>query len=126
MNALLLSLAMALVPSSDIAVDSIDIIEINHFYDEQGRLVFDQVIFWRWDEIYGGHRVVAWRLLKKPSQIPRYCYSLGRWRAVWLDGETMRDVRAYGMRETWTQYDPEQLDREKLPASERRKLSGEK
>jgi hypothetical protein len=33
---------------SEPVVDRVDLVEVNHFFDEQGRLVFDQVIFYDW------------------------------------------------------------------------------
>ena len=34
--------ALGISPREDVARESVDLIEVNHFYDEQGRLVFDQ------------------------------------------------------------------------------------
>jgi len=36
--------------SDDVAREQVDLVELNHFYDEQGRLVFDQLIFYDWAE----------------------------------------------------------------------------
>jgi hypothetical protein len=43
-------------------VDRVMLVEVNHFYDEQGRLVFDQVIWYDWDG--DRYQIVDWRLLK--------------------------------------------------------------
>ena len=108
----------------DLVVDDvIELVEINHFYDDQGRLVFDQVIFYEW-ESYPGNRyqVVAWRLLKHNAQIPTYNYQTGLYETIWHDGDVLRRVRTKVVRETWTQYDPEILERERLPKEYRREL----
>ena len=39
----------------------VDLIEVNHFYDENGKRVFDQLIFWDWKPAEAAHRVRAWR-----------------------------------------------------------------
>ena len=38
--------AVCLNPVENVAQDHVDLVEVNHFYDEQGKLVFDQVIFY--------------------------------------------------------------------------------
>ena len=35
---------LGLNPTEDVSREKVDLMEVNHFYDEQGRLVFDQVI----------------------------------------------------------------------------------
>ncbi len=60
-------LLCCLNPVDDVARDRVDVIEINHFYDEQGRLVFDQTIFYDWSPDHSRYMVRAWRLVKNPS-----------------------------------------------------------
>lgn len=117
-----LVLVLGLNPYEDVARDSVDLIEVNHFYDEHGRLVFDQVIFYDWSPEHSRYMVRAWRLVKNPAQLPQRDWQDGGYVAVWQDGEVLRDVRATAMRETWTQYDPELLEREYLPKEKRREL----
>ena len=56
--------AICLNPLEDLARDRVDLIEVNHFYDEQGRLVFDQIIFYDWSPMQCRYQVRDWRLLK--------------------------------------------------------------
>jgi hypothetical protein len=114
--------ALSLTPQEDVACDELDLIEINHFYDEQGRLVFDQVIFYDWSPVESRYNVRAWRLLKSPAQMPRRNWNRDDFVAVWHDGDVLRKVRAKAVRETWTQYDPELVAREHLPKEKRREL----
>lgn len=107
-------------PIEDVARDKVDLIEHNHFYDEQGRLVFDQIIFYDWSPADSRYMVRAWRLVKNPAQVPERDWRGDGYLAIWQDGEILRSVRAASMRETWTQYDPELYEREFL-AKERRK-----
>ncbi len=111
-----------LSPAEDVAREQVDLMEVNHFYDEQGRLVFDQVIFYDWAPEHSRYMVRAWRLVKKPAQLPERDWVGGGYQAVWQDGEVLRRVRAESMRESWTQYDPELIEREYLPKEHRREL----
>ena len=119
---------LSLNPVQSPAVDEVDLVEINHFYDEQGRLVFDQVIFYEWSSDASRYQVRDWRLLKKPSQIPLRNWRDRNYEAIWHDfknQDVLRKVRAKMVRETWTQYDPELVEREFLPDEKRRKLKSD-
>jgi len=125
MGAAVLLLAMSTLsatPVEAVVKDHVDLVEINHFYDEQGRLVFDQVIFYDWSDEKMCYTVRAWRLLKKREQAPVRDWKTGHYRAVWRDGGTWRDVTADSFRETWTQHDPELVNRKFLPKEDRRDL----
>jgi hypothetical protein len=102
--------------------ESCSLVELNHFYDEQGHLVFDQIIFYDWSPADARHTVRAWRLVKSPDRVP-YRDDFSRcWRVTWQDDFILRDVRAPAFRETWTQYDPELAEREILPKERRKEL----
>lgn len=109
-------------PQEDVSRDRVDLVEVNHFYDDTGRHVFDQVIFYDWSSYDCRHVVRAWRMVKTPSQLPKKSWSDNTYTAIWIDGEVLREVRASSMRESWTQYDPELLEREFLPKEKRREL----
>jgi len=111
-----------LLPVQKPASDSVDLIEVNHYYDERGRLVFDQVIFYDWCKTQNRYQVRAWRLLKKPSQIPHRNFNSGEYETTWHDGDVLRRVRSRTYRESWTQHDPELREREHLPKDRRREL----
>jgi hypothetical protein len=121
-TALLLA-AMATSPApTDAVVERVDLIEVNCFYDENGRPVFDQVIFYDWYDDPGRYMVVAWRLIKKADQWPQKDWGSGGYSAIWWDGEILRHVKATAFNHTWTQYDPELYEREWLPKEQRREL----
>src|SRR5262245_50867059 len=92
-------------PQEDVSRDRVDLIEVNHFYDDAGRHVFDQVIFYDWSPADCRHTVRAWRMVKNPSQLPRRNWADDTYTALWNDGEVLREVRSATMRESWTQYD---------------------
>lgn len=102
-------------PEPPVLRETVDQLEVNHFFDEHGKLVFDQYIFREW-HYSGEFRIVDWRLCKSVAQQP-----LGN-RVLWWDGDKIRDVRAVSVKETWTQYDVELLERERLPKEFRREL----
>lgn len=115
-------LLLATIPPDLVTRESVDLIEVNHFYDERGRLVFDQVIFYDWAPEHSRYQVIAWRLIKCRSQLPTRDWHRGGHVAVWSDGEVMRSVRAASVRETWTQFDVELEERTVLPKEKRREL----
>src|SRR4051812_20686862 len=109
------SIIFADIRKDDVIREYVDLIELNHFYDEHGKLVFDQVIFYDWSWIENRYNVRAWRLVKNPNQLPQQDLENGGYRAFWQDGEYMRYISSKEIRETWTQYDPELIEREYLP-----------
>jgi len=115
-------LALGIAPQDDVVRESVDLIELNHFYDEHGRLVFDQVIFYDWSAGEARYNVRAWRLVKNPAQLPQRDWRLGGYSAMWQDGEQSRYIHSKSIRETWTQYDPELVEREYLPKERRKEL----
>ena len=110
---------LAILPLPDVAEDYCYRIELNHFYDEDGRPVFSQVIFW--DE----RHVIAWRNWRVPEQTPWLDRRRGGYVTQWLDGDKFRVVRAAHYNESWTQHDPELVDRDARPAFARRLLKDE-
>lgn len=118
--------ASALVPNQNTAHDSVDLIEVNHYYNEHGRLVFDQIIFYEWSDTKARYDILAWRLLKRPSQLPIKDWKTGLYQAIWHDGSTLRHVVGKAFRESWTQYDPELRERDFLPKDERKELFRER
>jgi len=117
--------AVCLSPAEDAATDRVDLVEINHFYDDQGRLVFDQIVYYEWSHEHGRFHVRDWRLLKSSTQIPLRNWREGGYVSEWNDfkqRDGLRRVEAKLIRETWTQYDPELIEREFLPQEKRREL----
>jgi hypothetical protein len=97
----------------------VDLIELNHFVDQDGREVFQQVIFYDWSRMNRRFHVRAWRLIKHDSQIPTRHWSPVRYQCQWHDDGLLRQVRAPQLRETWSQSDPERVNRALLPEDQR-------
>lgn len=116
-------IAVSVIPQPDgVLRDRCDLVEVNHLYDECGREVFTQAIFWDWSENESRYNVRAWRLVKSPSQMPQRDWGGRGYSAIWQDGEVTRRIYAEATRETFTQYDPELVEREFLPKEKRREL----
>ena len=131
MNPLFLTVTLAISsfaisPREDVATERVDLIEVNHFYDDQGRLVFDQLLFYDWSHDDGRYQLRAWRMVKNNAQLPQRNWQSGGYGAIWQDGDVLRKISAPSIRESWTQYDPELTEREFLPKERRRELRSPK
>ncbi len=104
---------------------NVDLVELNHFLDDNGREVFRQVVFFDWCGEQRQFHVRAWRLVKQPSQLPRRVWEPSGYLVRWQDKSVTREVWSKSMRETWTQEDPERVNRRILPENERRPLWSE-
>jgi hypothetical protein len=123
MCAILLLLA-ANIDLSTTLNDRVDLIELNHFYDDQGRLVFDQWLFYDWDNHHRQFIIVDWRLCKTNDIVMRN-HHRRNYSLSFPDHKhrnALRKVTAGGYCETWTQYDPELVNREIVPIDRRREL----
>ena len=112
----LISLIFAILPIDTVTRESVASIEVNSFYDENGKLVFVQNIFR--DEA----NVQAWRLVKDHHQLPQRDWATGEYSVLWFDVDKLREVRTRIVVETWTQYDRETAERERLPKELRKEL----
>lgn len=119
---LLLSVAPDSGGVPPVARQRVDMIELNHFIDDQGREVFRQVIFYDWSKQKKQFHVRAWRLVKKPSQLPQRRWNPDQYQCTWHDEGLLRQVWSPTMRETWTQQDPERVNRDLLPENQRTPL----
>ena len=65
MHLILVALLLGIIPSKEtFRVVEFDKIEINHVYSENGTLIFDQLIYWRWHRIDKSFHCHGWKLLK--------------------------------------------------------------
>ena len=100
-------------------VESIDLIELNHFIDGEGREVFRQLIFYDWSDLDKRFHVRAWRLVKNDRQLPQRFWKPERYKCQWHDNRQLKTVTAKQLRETWAQQDPERVNRKFLPEDQR-------
>lgn len=83
-------------------------VELNHTFNEKGKLAITQMIYWDWDKD-NGFFVRTWHTFKgevyRDANGSRYFF-------VKIDIQSVR-VRAKHFKETFTQYDPEREDNKK-------------
>lgn len=115
----LLIASFADVRRSATLAERVDLIELNHFYDDLSRHVYDQVIFYEWSPDTKDFQVRAWCLVD-PKECP-YCrpwhtHHDDMWHVRWFDKDNrmIRQVDSDLFRETWTQVDPERASKKKL------------
>lgn len=110
-------------PSPFLSRSDVDVCELNHFYDSPGQLRFSQIILWRWHRHTDppGHQVTEYFIVDngddvmiKPSKKP--CRTSVTWRS--RHGHVY-EVDAVTWIETHTTYDPEVLNRNRLPMDRR-------
>ena len=96
--------------------ESVDLIELNHQYDKQGRLVFDQVVFWERTPTTGRFQVRTWCMVDDREELnrrPIKSEATGLWVVDWKDTDkrVIRSISSRLFRESWTQNDPERDDK---------------
>lgn len=107
--------------------ESVDMIELNHFHDVLGRHVYDQVIFYEWSQSHREFHVRAWALIDErdsDTRWPTKNYASGRWHVRWHDRDQniARNLSSAWLRESWTQADPERVNKSLLPEHLRHSL----
>lgn len=116
---------VAVLPSDPPAyalTQSVDLVEVNHYFDEAGKPVFDQLIYYDWDHQATRYSVIAWRLIKNSNQMPIKQAGADSFASAWHDGKSLRIIYADRMYESWTQFDPENAERAFLPKDQRADL----
>lgn len=102
--------------NTGVAEEYVDLIELNHFYDHQGRHVYDQVIFYEQAPESGRFLVRAWCLVEDrdhQSRRPVKDANSQRYRVSWYDSDQHihRKIVSQIYRESWTQVDPERANK---------------
>jgi hypothetical protein len=123
---LLISDVGSLIHRKDTIVDKVDMIELNHRYDDAGKHCYDQYLFWEWSVDYKRYHIVAWTLDEQKSSAPRILSKNdNRYTLTFYDRgiSKNRKVIANVFRETETQYDPERENKNVFDEKYRRGLS---
>lgn len=100
----------------NIVHEHVDLIELNHFYDQQGRHVYDQVIFYERCPDTGKFKVRAWCLVEDRetlSRRPIRDLESNLYQVNWFDSDQrlLRKITSRMYRESWTQVDPERANK---------------
>jgi hypothetical protein len=109
---------------SSLVREEVDLIEVNHFHDELGRHVYDQVVFYGWSAAAGDYHVRGWCLLDDPARWPRRNKGSGLYQVIWHDRDqrVQRQIVSRHYTETWTQVDPERVNKRLLDEKHRTSL----
>ncbi len=103
-------------------LDSLPIAEDNIYYDEYGKRVFEQIIFYRYYSDMSAYHVADYRMSDKGTILIFFSRSLNQYvYLIYVEG-LLREIRVNSRFISWTQYDPEVWDRNFLPMSDRKKL----
>ena len=100
---------------------TVDMVELNHYIDVDGREVFRQTVFYDWSPLGRRYHVRAWRL-NEPGEEPHQRPNRKSFRCTWSDNQTHYQVDAKAFRETFSHSDPERVNRRYLAESKRRPL----
>ena len=119
----LLLASAGIVPVETVVDDSVDLIEINHVSQSDGRAEFTQVIFYDWIADEGRFQIRTWRMHKQVQQEPYRDWNTDRYTLRFYDKGILREVHSKSVRHTWTNYDPEVAERKVLPVHKRRGLT---
>ena len=123
---MIILIALLSVPIAFSTHEHVDAIELNHFHDQRGHLVYDQVIFWERTPVNGRFQVRAWCLVddretmnRRPIQNDNGLYECFM---VASSERLTRRIVSRVFRESWTQTDPEREDKKRHPESLRIEL----
>jgi hypothetical protein len=108
--------ALSSSKGTNTAEEYVDLIELNHFYDHQGRHVYDQVIFYEQSPETGRFQVRAWCLIEDRDNLSRRPVKnveTQRYQVDWFDNDQrlVRKITSRSFRESWTQIDPERANK---------------
>ena len=123
----LLFICSAAFRSKDTASESVDAIELNHFYDQAGKPIYDQVIFYEKAPETGRFRVRGWCLVDDKQELTRRpikSETTGLYHVDYYDTDAklFRHIKSRIIRESWSQTDPEREDKKHFHESLRRSL----
>lgn len=117
---LAIMLAILSIPFTlrDSAEEHVGLIELNHFYDQRGSLVYDQVIFYERAPENGRFQVRAWCLVEDREQLNRRPIkneTTGLYQVDYYDKDNRltRKLTSRLYRETWSQVDPERNNKKR-------------
>jgi len=130
MNAAVLMLALCVGSNEHlegpITTDRVDMIEVNHNFDEQNnRLILSQIIYWEWSPYFSEFIVMHWQLIGEGKKHTVVRKGPNEYISIGFDDERLRVVKARSFKETWTYDDPEVVNQRLVPKNERIGLTHE-
>ena len=123
---MILLIALLSIPLNLMTHEHVDAIELNHFFDQRGHLVYDQVVFFERTPTTGRFQVRAWCLVDDRETMNRRPLQNenGLYECFMVDSNERltRRIVSRVFRESWTQVDPEREDKKRHPESLRIEL----
>jgi hypothetical protein len=110
-------LLLTTVPYEAAVTDQFDVCHLQHYYDNEARHVFSQLLWKRWNAYDGRYDVEAWRLVKQGEPQPL------SGEVLFHDNGVLRQVKHHRFTESWDQWDEELEQRQVLPKEYRKDLS---
>jgi hypothetical protein len=116
-----LLLAFAIHPVEALDRETVDLIEVNFWYDKDtGNPYFQQIIFYDWDDEAERYQCRGWRQLHQRSQLPVKDWATGMYYVYLSVHDNFVRINARAIRESSTLYDPENYEKTFLPLSRRK------
>lgn len=121
---LLCSSGYSLTGKDSVITETVDAIECNHCYEEDGTLKFNQFIFYEFSHDYGRSHVMSWFMYHNDQHVNgvirpvvKYDPNSKEWTVKWRDrdGHITRIVKSKVFTETWTENDPERENKSLMP-----------
>lgn len=123
---MILLIALLSIPLNLTTHEHVDAIELNHFFDQRGHLVYDQVVFFERTPTTGRFQVRAWCLVDDREALNRRPEKNdnGLYECFMVDSNERltRRIVSRVFRESWTQIDPEREDKKRHAESLRIEL----
>lgn len=104
--------------------EHVDLMELNHKYDNRGCYTFSQVIFWERSPANGKYHVRDWMIVDVEESL--CCIPVKRggiYASAFVKNGVFYDVRSQLFRESWTNTDPEIEDGKVYPKHLRKLLT---
>lgn len=101
-----------------------DMMELNHYYDKDGRQIYDQVIYWRRRPQDGKYEVREWALVEDRESVnnrPCKNENSGMWESYYKRSgdDYYLIVTSPIFKESHTMYDPERENKKMTPETSR-------
>lgn len=119
---LILILCLSIENSKTTKTTNVDLIELNHFYNDDGH-AYDQIIFYERSPDYRRYHVIAWKLIEDDTLLLPIKQN-NIYTVTWFDTEhhVLRRVSSKVFNETWTKVDPERINKKLLEEKDRTPL----
>jgi hypothetical protein len=108
-------------PEIQLPTAECDVLEISHYYDDNGKPLLTQLIAWSWSDATGRHEIREWKIVGGFRDYPRQ--TPDGWIAHWSQN---RIARAKAFKESWWNFDIELIERQSTPREQRVPLFAER